>query len=67
MEKYNQFIKCSVKSCKYNDCSENCCELDQIKVEPVQGKNTAMPDESMCSSYECQDQKNNMKTNDFFG
>ena len=37
---HNQYIKCTVGSCKYNDCNQNCCSLDQIKVEPILGKET---------------------------
>lgn len=50
-KKYNQFIKCTVESCKYNECENKCCSLEQIKVAPVKGTNTTTPDESMCSSY----------------
>lgn len=49
----NQFIKCTVKSCKYNDMQGNKCMLDQIKVSPTPGCETSKPDESMCSSYNC--------------
>ena len=49
----NQTINCTVESCKYNNCKKNACNLQAINVCPVKGKNTANPDESMCSSYEC--------------
>jgi len=66
-KKYTQFISCTVESCKYNECDENCCSLNQIKVEPVLGQDTKTPDESMCSSYECKCKDNGMKNSEFFG
>ena len=49
-----QEINCNVKSCRYNNQKNNMCSLQAILVSPVQGKNTQNPDESMCSSYEIQ-------------
>lgn len=51
MEK-NQKIYCTVGSCKYNDENKQQCMLEQIKVEPVLDCDTELADESMCSSYE---------------
>lgn len=51
MEK-NQRINCTVTSCKYNEKQRQECALEQIIVAPVQGNETNMPEESMCSSYE---------------
>lgn len=51
MEK-NQKINCTVTTCKYNNLQRQECNLETIIVTPAQGKNTAQPDESMCSSYE---------------
>lgn len=65
--KYNQFIKCTVESCKFNECNSSCCSLSQIQVEPVLGQDTKTADESMCSSYECKCKDNNMKNSQFFG
>ena len=48
----NQKIKCTVESCKFNNCRSHECELNSMVVTPVRGKNTKTPDESMCSSYE---------------
>lgn len=48
----NQKINCTVSSCKYNNCNQNLCELQSIKVSPVNQVNTQQADESMCSSYE---------------
>lgn len=48
----NQKINCTVTSCKYNNGQQQLCELQSIIVSPVEGVNTAKPDESMCSSYE---------------
>ena len=52
----NQKINCTVTSCKFNNWQRQECDLEQIIVEPVQGCNTQKPDESMCSSYECNDE-----------
>ena len=48
-----QKINCTVESCKYNDTQRQLCELDAIIVTPKQNVNSAQPDESECSSYEC--------------
>ncbi len=48
----NQKINCTVGSCKYNDEQRQQCMLEQIIVEPILGCDTKEPDESMCSSYE---------------
>ena len=48
----NQKINCTVNSCKYNDCDTEECTLKQIIVEPIQDCETCTPDESMCGSYE---------------
>lgn len=50
-----QKINCTVESCKYNDCDTNICTLKQIQVEPMNDCYTTTPDESMCGSYEYQD------------
>lgn len=47
-----QEINCNVKSCRYHDNQSQMCSLQAILVSPVQGKNTANTDESMCASYE---------------
>lgn len=49
-----QKINCTVSSCKYNDKQEHQCILQAIQVAPIEGKNTAKADESMCASYENQ-------------
>ena len=48
-----QNINCTVGSCKYNNNQMQKCQLESIIVTPVDGKNTGNPDESMCSSYNC--------------
>lgn len=53
----NQTINCTVESCRYNDCENQLCELKQIMVAPTQNINTEEPDESMCASYEYDDEK----------
>ena len=50
----NQKINCTVESCKYNNSRKKLCNLKAINVSPVNGVNTSNPDESMCSSYECE-------------
>ena len=49
----NQKINCTVSSCKYNNGQKQLCNLQAIIVTPVEGVESAEPDESMCSSYEC--------------
>lgn len=48
-----QKINCTVQSCKYNNGQKKLCELDAIIVTPKENIQTANPDESECSSYEC--------------
>ena len=50
----NQKINCTVQSCKYNNVKQQICELNSIMVTPKQNVNTGKPDESECSSYECE-------------
>ena len=49
-----QKINCTVQSCKYNNGREQLCQLNAIMVTPKQNDDTGNPDESECSSYECQ-------------
>lgn len=49
-----QEINCRVKSCRYHDKESQMCSLQAILVSPVQGKQTKQTDESMCASYEYQ-------------
>ena len=48
----NQKIHCNVESCKYNDYNQNKCTLTAIQVTPKQNCKSKKADESMCSSYE---------------
>ncbi len=48
-----QKINCTVESCKYNNSQKQLCELNAIIVTPKQNIHSAKPDESECSSYEC--------------
>ena len=52
----NQKINCTVSSCRYNNCDKEECELNQIIVEPIDDCETCTPDESMCGSYEYNDE-----------
>lgn len=48
----NQKIKCTVDSCKFNNCNDSLCELSQIEVKSCPGcSNGKASDESMCGSY----------------
>ena len=49
-----QKINCTVESCRYNNYDENICTLNSIIVTPKLNTNTKNPDESECSSYECE-------------
>ena len=52
-----QKIKCTVESCKYNKNKEQRCSLKEIIVTPTyEDYNPETCDESMCSSYESQDE-----------
>ncbi|MBQ9298803.1 MAG: DUF1540 domain-containing protein [Clostridia bacterium] len=47
-----QKINCTVSSCIYNDTGDDKCLLEEISVEPCSDCTTKQPDESMCGSYE---------------
>ena len=47
-----QKIACTVESCKYNNITDGKCTLQEIVVTPIEDCDTQYPDESMCSSYE---------------
>lgn len=51
-----QTIKCTVESCRFNDCDTNLCTLKQIQIEPIDDCYTTTPDESMCGSYEYEEE-----------
>ena len=53
MEK-NKKINSTEGICKYNDVGRQECKLDQIIITPVLGCETKQADESMCSSYKCE-------------
>ena len=50
----NQKINCTVGSCKFNNTDKEECILKQIMVTPMNNCDTKKADESMCSSYECE-------------
>ena len=54
----NQKINCTVSSCAYNNNKNKECTLKQIMVTPVNNCDTKNPDESMCGSYEYNNQNN---------
>lgn len=52
----NQKIKCSVKSCKFQDC--DCCTLKEIHVGCNCGSCKAVTDqETLCRSFKCDQEK----------
>lgn len=55
MAKNNQKIKCSVDSCKYNDCNCNMCTLKEIKIA-CDCKFAEEKDDTICDSYLCKDE-----------
>jgi len=48
----NQKINCTVESCKYNNKEKAKCTLEAIHVAPIDDMDTKVADESMCASYE---------------
>ena len=63
MEEKNQKIDCSVYSCAYNKNNEQECSLKKITVAPVENCETCTPDESMCSSYQYDDNPKDQRNN----
>ena len=55
MSDKKQIINCTVESCKYNNTDTQMCKLKQIVVSPLPDCDTKKCDESMCSSYEYQE------------
>lgn len=55
MGKCNQKIKCSVESCKYNDCDCKECTLKEIKIA-CDCKKAEAKDDTICDSYCCKDE-----------
>lgn len=51
-----QKIHCTVQSCKYNNTQDKKCILESIIVTPTQNNSSKKEDESMCSSYENEQQ-----------
>ena len=52
-KKCNEKIKCDVESCKYNNCDDECCELDSIKVSCTCDKDDCCEcNETVCESFE---------------
>ena len=48
----NQKINCTVESCRFNNQEQNQCMLQSIQVAPIDDMDTQEADESMCASYE---------------
>lgn len=57
--KTNSSIKCDVDSCKYNNCEEGYCELDEIKVGCVcDSEDCRECEETVCESFDTKDVEN---------
>ena len=52
----NQKINCTVSSCKYNNQEKEKCTLEAIQVAPMEDVDTETADESMCASYEYEEE-----------
>ena len=50
MKKKEQQINCNVDTCKYNDCSDNKCNLSEIKIGC--SCSAHCKDDTICDSYE---------------
>lgn len=51
-KKNNYKIKCDVESCVHNNCKDNCCKLEEIKVScSCCGDEVSSRDETICSSF----------------
>ena len=51
MKKNDQKIKCSVDTCKFNDCDNKICQLQEIKVG-CGCENPNCKDDTVCNSFE---------------
>lgn len=53
----NNSIKCSVESCKHNNCEEGTCELEEIEVGcACDNCDCSSEDETICRSFEENDE-----------
>lgn len=54
LDKKNTNIKCNVASCKYNDCDNDCCSLDEIQVScNCRHDAVSEKDSTICASFVC--------------
>ncbi len=53
-----QLINCTVTNCAYNNNEEKKCELQSIQVAAMNNSKTTEADESMCASFECDNECN---------
>lgn len=45
-------IKCDVESCKYNNCDNGCCKLDEIKISCTCNNDCCKrTEETICQSF----------------
>ncbi len=56
-----QQIKCDVETCKFQNCENELCELDEIKVSSSCEKESPIKDKkgTACASFEYDQCKNN--------
>lgn len=53
----NNNIKCDVESCKYNNCTDNICELESIKVTCTCNNDECdCSENTICDSFECNEE-----------
>lgn len=54
MKKKDQKIKCDVKNCVHNNCDDECCKLNEIKVSCNCNQDSVHDkDETICNNYKC--------------
>jgi len=56
-----QTINCSVCDCAYNDEENKECSLKSITIEPSTEEKAELPEDSLCGSFECKDDKEDNK------
>lgn len=56
LEKDKQRINCDVHSCKHCNCDEDHCDLREVEIKNQSGMATNEK-ETICSSYELDDEK----------
>ena len=66
-KKDNSKIKCSVESCKNNNCEEGTCTLNEISVNcTCDNKDCCCCDETVCESFETDESSNKNITDNVY-